>query len=537
MDTPFHPNFRKNDPAFMKVDTHLRLTEQQQQALEKISDDIAQSLSLFDALKKGFDTLLATMGRDGALVYLPDLSEHQQNEWLFFSPSVAWQTEIKASDSVLVRFAQKTFREGLPYQGVADISLGAVLPIRLIEKTYGALLISGPAIPPSQYDLWDTMLRPVARIIAHHSKIKSTIHDSPSYIEVLRSRNTLRAMFDSLPISIYIIDRDFQMVAINNIRASRTDLKPSQAVGRKCFEVLFNRSDVCPGCMVSETFISAKDSLRLRRNWLENNSFEEWEINTFPILDDNHRVIQSIIVEQDVTEKRSLEANLIQSEKLAAVGQLAAGIAHEINNPLTAIIANAQLLQREIDPGDEDLMDSVKLIEMAGTRASQVVRNLLGIARKENHNSELVDLNETIQNALTLVQHELAGRPIKIDLSLAKDLPYATGSQDQLQGVWINLILNAIDAVSEKESGIIAIQSRFTGSEFKVLITDNGEGIVQDLLPRVFEPFFTTKSPGRGTGLGLSVCLRSIRYLGGDIQVNSQVGEWTRFTVTLPGMP
>ena len=354
-----------------------------------------------------------------------------------------------------------------------------------------------------------------------------------SYQDLLNSRNTLRALFDSLPIAIYIIDQAFNLLAINTSRATRVAEKPNMLVGRKCYEMLYRRMIPCPNCRVGEMFISGQNTLRLSREWLDNDKFIEWEISTYPIYGDQSTPVQAIIVEQDITEKRNLEANLIQSEKLAAVGQLAASIAHEINNPLTAIIANAQLLRKEIDPDNIDLMDSAKLIEMAGIRASQVVRNLLGIARKEKYEFEPIELNETLQNALTLVQHELINRPIRVNLNLQAGMPMLVASQDQLQGVWINLFLNAIDAI-DKPVGEISISSLFTGSEFHVTIMDNGKGISQEHLARVFEPFFTTKSAGSGTGLGLSVCMRVIKHHGGIITAESQDGKWTRFTVRLP---
>jgi two-component system NtrC family sensor kinase len=311
--------------------------------------------------------------------------------------------------------------------------------------------------------------------------------------------------------------------------------KPNQIVGRKCYEKLYQRTSPCAGCRVGETFATGENTSRVTRFWINNDKFIEWDISTYPIFDEKNVVHQTIIVEQDVTDKRNLESNLIQSEKLAAVGQLAAGVAHEINNPLTAIIANAQILRREIPADNVDQLDSVNLIELAGTRASQVVRNLLGIARKEKYELEPTDLNETLQNALTLVQHELVGRPIHIKLDLAEHLPQVLASQDQLQGVWINLILNAIDAL-DKDTGEISVTSRCIGSQLEVSIMDNGKGIPADYLARVFEPFFTTKAAGRGTGLGLSLCMRVVRQHSGNIQVESQVDKWTRFTVLLPAI-
>lgn len=370
---------------------------------------------------------------------------------------------------------------------------------------------------------------------AQPGPVTENIDQVPSYHDLLKSRNTLRALFDSLPIAIYIIDQSYTLVAINISRAARVGEKPSLLVGRKCYEKLYRRLSPCPGCRVADTFETGKNTIRINRDWINDEKFLEWEMSTFPIYDEETQSVpvQTIIVEQDITEKRNLEAHLIQSEKLAAVGHLAASVAHEINNPLTAIIANAQILRREIPEDNSDIVDSVKLIEMAGTRASQVVRNLLGIARKEIYEFSPIELNESLQNALALVQHALVGRPIRVQLDMAEDLPSVVASQDQLQGVWINLLLNAIDAL-DKPNGEISISSRYIRGQFQVSIMDNGKGVSEDHMGRVFEPFFTTKSPGRGTGLGLSVCMRVIKHHGGDILVESQLGSWTRFTVILP---
>jgi len=354
------------------------------------------------------------------------------------------------------------------------------------------------------------------------------------YQELLRSRNTLRALFDSLPISIYIVDPAYNLVAINISRATRVGDKPSMLVGYKCYEKLFRRLTPCAGCLISEMFTNGQNTNRVFREWLDQEKFFEWEISTFPIYDEQSLPVQGIVIEQDITEKRNLEAHLIQAEKLAAVGQLAASVAHEINNPLTAIVANAQLLRRDIKTDDKDILESARLIEMAGIRASQVVRNLLGVARKERYEFEPIDLNETLRNSLSLVQHELVGRPIQVNLNFQEDIPPVVASQDELQGVWVNLFLNAIDAI-DKPQGEINISSYYDGNRFQVTIMDNGKGIAQEYLNRVFEPFFTTKSSGRGTGLGLSVCQRVIKQHGGTLEVESQLGKWSRFTVRLPG--
>jgi two-component system NtrC family sensor kinase len=241
--------------------------------------------------------------------------------------------------------------------------------------------------------------------------------------QIVRSRNTLRALFDNIPTSIYIIDQKYTLAAINMHRARRVNSPPNQLVGRLCYEALYGRSDVCRDCQVLETLFGGQHTSRNKRHWELEDEPQEWEISTYPIYDQANQVIQAIVHEQDVTEKRRLEATLAQSEKLAAVGQLAAGLAHEINNPLTAIIANAQMLQRELPPED-DRQELVDLIYRAGGRASKVVHNLLDLARKKQYDFKPTDLNETVNGALKLLQHEFVSRSLTLVWEPARPAAY-----------------------------------------------------------------------------------------------------------------
>jgi signal transduction histidine kinase len=517
----------------MSMEDAFALDEQFWAVSEQLSDGLAEIPDPAMALKFGLGLVLSALGRPGGALFVPRFCEKLPEDWTFSNPPPAWLPDPGRVEE-LRRVQEMVLHSGQPAPACAPLEMAGAFPLRLGEQTTGVLLVHGPAIPAADFPRWVALLRPLARAIRLHGAAGGSIPNGPSYRDLLRSRNTLRAMFDSLPISIYIIDNAYNLAAVNTSRAGRAGEHPNQLVGRKCYEKFYQREGPCPSCRAAETFGSGQNTLRLARDWLDNEKFNEWEISTFPIYDENDVVMQTVVIEQDVTEKRNLEANLIQSEKLAAVGQLAAGVAHEINNPLTAIIANAQLLHRGIDPSDQDLIDSINLIEMAGTRAAQVVRNLLGIARKEKYEFEPVDMNQTVRNALSLVHHELVGRPIQVHLELAEDLPPLMASQDHLQGVWINLILNAIDAM-DKADGQLSIITGFSQGVFQVAISDNGKGIAPDHLARLFEPFFTTKAAGRGTGLGLSVCMRVVRHHGGDIRVESQPGKWTRFNVTLPG--
>lgn len=356
------------------------------------------------------------------------------------------------------------------------------------------------------------------------------------HLEVINSRNILREMFDNISFSIYIIDSAYTIRAINKARSLRLLLNPKQVVGKTCYEILFNRNSPCHACRVSETINKGKVTTRSWQEWISSESHIEWEVSTRPIYNDQQIPILAIVQEVDMTDKRTLEANLIQSEKLAAVGQLAAGVAHEINNPLSAIIANAQILLEESTNDNPDKIESLKLIETAGIRASHVVHNLLSISRKENQDFKPTDINRSIKNSLELIQHELIKNPIKVELDLCENLPLIMAQQDHLQGVWINFLLNSIDALvsANHQDGKLIIRTGFTDKEMQIEFMDNGKGIEAERIKKIFDPFYTTKSVGHGTGLGLSVCMRTIKEHQGNISVESKPGQGTRFTVTLP---
>jgi two-component system, NtrC family, sensor kinase len=352
--------------------------------------------------------------------------------------------------------------------------------------------------------------------------------------ELANTRVTLNALLENLPGHLYIIDRDYELTSLSASTARRASQEMNALQGKICYQAFYQRSEPCLDCMVAETFEHNKRTLRTTTRQLAKNpeAIASWEIRSYPIFDRSGLVEQVILFEQDITDQREMEVVVTQSGKLAALGHLAAGVAHEINNPLTAIIANAQILQRDLPPGDERL-ESVDLIAMAGARAAQVVRNLLDFARKEQTQRVLTNINDTLRSSLALIQHELVSRSITLDFIPEEQLPLILATPDSLQGVWLNLLLNAIESI-DKVPGFIQIASWRNGDEVQVSIADNGRGIPSERLERIFEPFYTTKAPGRGTGLGLSVCNRIIEQHNGRIAVNSKPGQGTEFIVMLP---
>jgi two-component system NtrC family sensor kinase len=373
----------------------------------------------------------------------------------------------------------------------------------------------------------------------HSAKLIEELQASNSELmttqqQLLHSRNTLRTLFDNIPDSFYIVDENYYLVAINQSRAERGGVVPQQVVGQHCYEGLYQYNSPCPGCLVAKTLKTKAGTVRKLHLLQKDNSNLEWEIRTYPVQGGESDPRQVILLEQNITEKQRMEAELIQSEKLAAVGQLAAGVAHEINNPLTSILANAQMLIEDLPEDREDLQQSARLIEAAGLKATQVVKNLLGSVRKEDFDFEPVDLNDSIQSALMLLSHEFLSRQITVQFQRDSEMPQIVASENYLQSAWINLIMNSIEAI-EGEGGEIRIATKFDGSNFLVKISDNGKGIPAEYLNQIFEPFFTTKKKNdKGTGLGLSLVRRVVQSHNGQIQVESEEGHGTSFTIILP---
>ena len=259
--------------------------------------------------------------------------------------------------------------------------------------------------------------------------------------------------------------------------------------------------------------------------------------NFSPLSDEKGNIEGVVLSGRDVTDLKRLEEQLIQAEKLAAMGQMLAGVAHELNNPLTAVLGVTELL-RERAPADESFRRQLDLTHRQARRAARIVQNLLEFSRPASAQKKLLDVNNLIERTFQLHEHSLRRNNIEVDFRPDTTLPRVLGDANQLIQVFLNLVTNAEQAIREvRDSGRLQIRPGLSGNRISITFQDDGVGIRPEALPRIFDPFYTTKRPGGGTGLGLSICMSIIREHGGLIEAETLPAGGTVFTVTLPPAP
>jgi PAS domain S-box-containing protein len=255
-----------------------------------------------------------------------------------------------------------------------------------------------------------------------------------------------------------------------------------------------------------------------------------------PIFDKDQKVTGYFGIHRDLSEKRTLEKQLIHTQKMESIGTLAAGIAHEVGNPLASISALVQVAQRSTD--ETFIREKLDLVKSQVTRISKIIRDLVDFSRPSNFELQRVNINECLKEAVEITKVGTKAKNIAFEVKLSDDIPYLPLVADQLEQVFVNILLNAVDAINEftyaNKENRISIESALSGDEVILTFTDTGGGIAEENLNKIFEPFFTTKSQGRGTGLGLWVSYGIIKSFQGNIEVRSNPGLGTMFTIKLP---
>jgi two-component system NtrC family sensor kinase len=257
------------------------------------------------------------------------------------------------------------------------------------------------------------------------------------------------------------------------------------------------------------------------------------ELSTYILKDAQGNLFGHITITKDITKQKQQNERLMSADRLASLGELAAGTAHEINNPLTSVIVLSQLLMEKGIPND--IREDLKLINNEAQRAANVARNLLAFGGKHTPVKQLDQINCIIEDVLELRAYEHKATNINVERHLEPNLPEIMVDYYQMQQVFMNIIINAEYFMTEAHGrGTLTITTEKQNGAVRISIADDGPGILQENLNRIFDPFFTTKECGKGTGLGLSICHRIVTEHGGQIYISSQLGKGVTIFIELP---
>jgi len=258
-----------------------------------------------------------------------------------------------------------------------------------------------------------------------------------------------------------------------------------------------------------------------------------------PIIDETQKVVGYFGIHHDLTDKKMLEKQLIHTQKMESIGTLAAGVAHEVGNPLASISALVQIVQRETDYNF--IKEKLELVKKQITRISKIIRDLVDFSRPSDYELKSTDINDNLKEAIEIVKVGKKTKDINFISHLDESIPSVPLIADQIQQVFVNILINAVDAIAEKkekyksgEESFIKVATSIKDATIMVVFDDNGIGIPEESLSKVFEPFFTTKKEGKGTGLGLWVSYGIIKSSHGDIKVESADNKGTTFIINFP---
>lgn len=355
--------------------------------------------------------------------------------------------------------------------------------------------------------------------------------------EIREQRRFTNLIIDSLPVGIYVVDREYRIRVWNRKRETGTQgLRRDQVIGRPVFDVLSRQSAEELRDELDEIFQHG-EVVQRELDVATGGDQRVYRLTKVPMRLDGQEISHVVTIGEDVTERRLTDARILQSDKLAALGQLAAGVMHEINNPLATIGACAAAIEARVgDAFDPTAREYLEIIDAEVQRCSRIVDRLLEFSRpRADQVPKPEDLNVLVAQTMFLLKHHARFKRLMVERTIEENLPSVQVEGERVIQAFMAIMLNAADAMAS--GGTLRVRTgRNPGRDDEAMVefSDSGEGIPEGEISRIFEPFFSTKAPGRGTGLGLTICYGIIEEQGGRITADSRVGEGTTFRVYLP---
>jgi two-component system NtrC family sensor kinase len=402
------------------------------------------------------------------------------------------------------------------------------MPLKVEDKLIGCLGMGtktdGAFLNAEDWELLRTISSPVALALEN-----AYLYDQATIraLELERLKDYSQNIIESLTVGVAVLNEEAKIIGWNRVLEDIFSLKKEMVMGKKLSDVLGakNYSAIFPSDTQTDYRLLSEITLDMPAR-----GKKIFDIVKTPLLDNEMNPYGTIVVFEDITEKITLQQQLLTSEKLASIGLLSAGVAHEINTPLTGISSYVQILQKKLSSSPHTQI--LEKIDSQTERVARIVKNLLNFARNPSKSTFFkTDLKESLQSIISLIDYKLKNMNITLESNFSPLKPIWV-QEERLQQVFINIILNAIDAMPK--GGTLSVELSQLDNMAVVKIGDTGTGIEAQHLPHIFDPFFTTKGIGKGTGLGLSISYAIIQEHEGRITVNSEPGKGTTFSITIP---
>ena len=512
---------------------------QYRKTLLSISQELARERDLKKLSRSLVDLISQALAIKDIALFLPqENKEHLLTVLEAKGNMPALGSTITLEPHLLEYLKEKKFLSLLPsadqkeipfnYQALTRQGIYHLLPLFLEGRIIGALAMGRKSdksfLNSEDWDLLHT-ISPSVALALENAYLYNQVQKRALELEKLKDYS--QNIIESLTVGVAVLDERGIVTGWNRVMEQLFLIPKNSAIGQRLSQLLGKKNflSIFPPDTQHEFRLLSEVSLEMPTG--EKKIFD---IAKTPLLDNKMHPYGTVIVFEDVTEKMSLQQQLLTSEKLASIGLLSAGVAHEINTPLTGISSYIQILQKKLN--DSTYQPILQKIEKQTERVARIVKNLLNFARNpETSAFQPVNLKESLEEILSLIDYKLKKMNIRLDLHL-QPVPKIWAQQERLQQVFINIILNALDAMPQ--GGTLSIHLEERNGQAIIGIKDTGTGIKPQHLPHIFDPFFTTKGLGKGTGLGLSISYAIVKEHGGQIQVESEVGQGTCFTIYLP---
>src|SRR5438445_1585487 len=373
--------------------------------------------------------------------------------------------------------------------------------------------------------VWDTS----GQIIRYQGTLVDVTEKRNMEKQLQQQEEFRRQLLESFPDLILVIDLEQRYSFVSSRIRDLLGYRPEELLGKKIEDLQDHSPELVADVISSKQSFAASEYGARHRD----GSWRTMRATASQLFDAKGNLSGAIISVRDISVEKKLEQQIIQSERMAAMGQMIGGFAHELNNPLTAILGISELLQE--DGASESTRKQLTMLHQQARRAAEIVQNLMYFSRPPAPGKSRLNLSELVDRTLHLHAYSLRKSNITVDFLPESALPTVVGDPHHLMQVFLNLLLNAEQAIREaRDRGTIRIRLGHTDNSVWATFQDDGPGIAQEILPNIFDPFYTTKRPGRGTGLGLSICKAVLKEYEGNIEAASAPGGGAVFTVMLP---